>query len=123
MTIIRRADTTPTEHALQAPWLESVTVPAGAALLFVSGQIPPVADARYGLEDRRAYGNMETQTLGVLEPVTHRWAATVGYRQAILPVHEEARPGVFALGGYNGTGNVIGSMLGRRAADWAVTRG
>lgn len=67
MTIIRRADTTPTEHALQAPWLESVTVPAGAALLFVSGQIPPVADARYGLEDRRAYGNMETQTLGVLE--------------------------------------------------------
>ncbi len=63
------------------------------------------------------------ETLGVLEPVTHRWAATVGYRQAILPVHEEARPGVFALGGYNGTGNVIGSMLGRRAADWAVTRG
>ncbi len=61
-------------------------------------------------------------TLGVLEPVTHRWAAIVGYQLNVLPVHEEARPGVFALGGYNGTGNVIGSMLGRRAADWAVTR-
>lgn len=67
MTLIRRPDTTPTEHALQAPWLESVTVTAGAALLFVSGQVPPVTDARYGIEDRRAYGDMETQTFGVLQ--------------------------------------------------------
>lgn len=66
MTIVRRADTTPTEHALQAPWLESVTVPAGSTLLFVSGQVPPVIDETFAIEDRRAYGDMETQTEGVL---------------------------------------------------------
>jgi len=67
VTIVRRPDTTPTEHAQQAPWLESVTVPAGFALLFVSGQVPPVVDARFGIDDRRAYGDMETQATGVLE--------------------------------------------------------
>ena len=66
MTIIRRADTKPTEHALQAPWLESVTVPAGSTLPFVSGQVPPVVDDSFAIEDRRAYGDMEVQTEGVL---------------------------------------------------------
>lgn len=60
------------------------------------------------------------ETLGVTAAITHRWAARVGYRDGVLPFFAEVRPGITAIGGYNGTGNVIGSLLGRRAAS-AVT--
>lgn len=50
-------------------------------------------------------------------PVTHRWAATVGYTPSGLPILEQIRPGVWAIGGYSGTGNVIGAMCGRAVAD------
>lgn len=52
-------------------------------------------------------------TLGVQAPVTHRWAACAGYTDTGLPVLHEVRPGVFAIGGYSGTGNVIGALCGR----------
>lgn len=48
------------------PWLESVEVPAGAQWLFVSGQVPPIIDHQMDIEDSAAYGDMETQTRGVL---------------------------------------------------------
>ena len=48
-------------------------------------------------------------------PITHRWAAIVGYSSGVLPVFARARGGVIAIGGYSGTGNVIGSLLGREA--------
>lgn len=57
--------------------------------------------------------------LGVTAPVTHRWAATVGFTATGLPVCQQVRPGVWAVGGYNGTGNVIGAMLARVAVDLA----
>ncbi len=59
--------------------------------------------------------------LGVQAPITHRWAASVGYTSGILPVFEEVRENVWALGGYNGTGNVIGAILGRGAAQLVAT--
>lgn len=59
--------------------------------------------------------------LGVKERVTHRWAATVSYADGGLPVAEKVRPGVWAVGGYSGTGNVIGAMLGRGAARAAAS--
>jgi gamma-glutamylputrescine oxidase len=62
------------------------------------------------------------QRLNVDAPVTHRWAALVGYTADGHPVFEEVEPGVWALGGYGGTGNVIGAILGRAAAQIA-TRG
>jgi enamine deaminase RidA (YjgF/YER057c/UK114 family) len=65
--LTRRADTTPTEHSQAAPWSESVEVPAGWPLLFVSGQVPPAIDARGPVEARATYGDMETQTRGVLQ--------------------------------------------------------
>jgi enamine deaminase RidA (YjgF/YER057c/UK114 family) len=65
-SLIRRADTTPTEHSQTAPWSESVEIPAGAKLLYVSGQVPPAIDPRAPIESRAAYGDMETQTRGVL---------------------------------------------------------
>lgn len=51
--------------------------------------------------------------LGVQAPITHRWAACAGYTESGLPVLEQVREGVWALGGYSGTGNVIGALSGR----------
>jgi glycine/D-amino acid oxidase-like deaminating enzyme len=56
------------------------------------------------------------EQLGVRAPISHRWAASVGYTDDGLPVVAEVRPGVWAVGGYSGTGNVIGSLLGRGIA-------
>lgn len=56
------------------------------------------------------------ERLGVRAAVTHRWAGAIAFTPDRLPVDEEVRPGVFALGAYSGTGNVIGSLLARRLA-------
>jgi glycine/D-amino acid oxidase-like deaminating enzyme len=58
--------------------------------------------------------------LGVEAPVTHRWAGVVGYTDDFLPVFEPVRPGVVAVGGQNGHGNVIGSAAARAAARIAL---
>jgi glycine/D-amino acid oxidase-like deaminating enzyme len=59
---------------------------------------------------------------GVDAPVTHRWAGVVAYTDDGLPVFEELRPGVIALGAHNGHGNVLGSAAGRAAAAIALGR-
>ncbi len=51
--------------------------------------------------------------LQVTAPITHRWAASAGYTTTGLPVIEQVRAGVWAIGGYSGTGNVIGSLAAR----------
>lgn len=56
------------------------------------------------------------ERLGVDAPITHRWAALVSYTDDELPIFEEARPGVWAVGAYSGTGNVVGALCGRAAA-------
>lgn len=56
------------------------------------------------------------ERLNVRTPVTHRWAASVGYTDTGLPILEEVRSGVWAIGGYCGTGNVIGAICARAAA-------
>lgn len=59
-------------------------------------------------------------TLGIDAPITHRWAASVGYTEDGMPVLEEVEPGVWACGAYSGHGNVIGALCGRAAAQLAV---
>jgi gamma-glutamylputrescine oxidase len=54
--------------------------------------------------------------LKIESPITHRWAASVGYTRNSLPIAEQIRPNVWAIGGYNGTGNVIGALCGREVA-------
>ncbi len=54
------------------------------------------------------------------ELVTHRWAGIVGYTSSGLPVIREVRRGVFAAGGYCGTGNVVGRLAGRALAELAL---
>jgi gamma-glutamylputrescine oxidase len=60
--------------------------------------------------------------LGVDAPITHRWAGVVAYTDDELPVLEEVRPGVLAVGGHNGHGNVMGSACARAAAQIALGR-
>jgi glycine/D-amino acid oxidase-like deaminating enzyme len=59
-------------------------------------------------------------SLGESEPITHRWAASVGDTEDGIPYLGEAAPGVWACGGYSGTGNVIGAICGRAAAQLAL---
>ena len=54
--------------------------------------------------------------LGVTAPVTHRWAASVGYTRDGMPFVGEVRDRVWAAGGYSGTGNVVGALCGRAMA-------
>ncbi len=58
--------------------------------------------------------------IGTKAAITHRWAASVGYSSGPLPVFEQVRGGVIALGGYSGTGNLVGALAGRAAAAWAM---
>jgi glycine/D-amino acid oxidase-like deaminating enzyme len=47
--------------------------------------------------------------------VTHRWAASVGFTSDGRPLSTEVEPGVMAIGGYNGTGNLVGPVAARAA--------
>ena len=60
------------------------------------------------------------ERLGVTAAITHRWAGAVGYTEDGLPVFEEVRPGVWVVGAYSGTGNVVGAICGRAAAEMVV---
>ena len=55
--------------------------------------------------------------LGITAPVEHRWAATVSYTKSGLPIAREVMPHVYAIGGYCGTGNVVGALLGRAVVE------
>jgi gamma-glutamylputrescine oxidase len=52
---------------------------------------------------------------GTAVSVTHRWAASVGFTQDGRPLCSEIAPGVVAIGGYNGTGNLVGPIAARAA--------
>jgi glycine/D-amino acid oxidase-like deaminating enzyme len=54
--------------------------------------------------------------------VTHRWAGCAAFTDTRMPVCEEVRPGVFAAGGYCGTGNVLGALCGRAAVRLALNQ-
>lgn len=77
-------------------------------------------DATPSDDVQRVLDALLRDVIGVGAPVTHRWAASVGYTADGLPVAAEVRPGVFAIGGYSGTGNVVGAMCGRAAAAAAL---
>lgn len=65
---------------------------------------------------QRALEQRLREQLHVHAPITHRWAASVSYTRDELPIVREVRDRVWAVGGYSGTGNVIGSLLGRGMA-------
>lgn len=60
------------------------------------------------------------QTLHVSAPIEYRWAACAGYSDNGLPIAEQVREGVFAIGAYSGTGNVIGALCARAIVAMAI---
>ena len=58
--------------------------------------------------------------IGVSGPITHRWAGSVAFTPDGLPVVDQVRPGVWALGGYCGTGNLMGALAARAAVAAAL---
>lgn len=79
-----------------------------------TGDTEPTPVIQDALEDLLRNG------LRVQAPVTHRWAASVSYVEGELPILEEVQPAVWAMGAYNGTGNLIGALCGRAAVQLAV---
>jgi glycine/D-amino acid oxidase-like deaminating enzyme len=63
------------------------------------------------------------EDLGVVVPVTHRWVGIVGYTRDERPFAGAVpgEPGLFAMGGYCGTGNVNAFVAARIVADLATT--
>ena len=59
--------------------------------------------------------------LHVRAPITHHWASPVGYTPNSLPIIKEVRPRIWAVGGYNGTGNVIGALCARAVTQQILT--
>lgn len=51
------------------PIAAAVEVPAGKTLVFLSGAVPPVADANAPKDTPQAYGDTRTQTVGVLTAI------------------------------------------------------
>lgn len=78
------------------------------------------ADGAPGELVQRRLETFLRERIGVHAPVTHRWAASVGYTPSGMPVLEQVRPRVWAAGGYSGTGNVIGALCGRAMAQLAA---
>jgi gamma-glutamylputrescine oxidase len=59
--------------------------------------------------------------VGTQAPITHRWAATVTYTHDELPIVASVAPGVWGVGGYSGTGNVVGALCARGAVRRALS--
>ncbi|MBU6365597.1 MAG: FAD-binding oxidoreductase [Gemmatimonadetes bacterium] len=60
--------------------------------------------------------------LGVRAPVTHRWGALASFTPTGLPLVTRVRDGVWVLGGYCGTGNVIGALCAKAVVAAALDR-
>lgn len=63
------------------------------------------------------------EDLGVVAPITHRWVGVVGYTEDQRP-YVGAVPGtdgLYAMGGYCGTGNITAWVAGRIVADQIAT--
>lgn len=60
------------------------------------------------------------ERIGTHAPITHRWAASVSYSESGAPICEEVRDGVFAIGAYSGTGNIVGALCARDATEWVT---
>ena len=52
--------------------------------------------------------------------VTHRWAASVGFTADGRPLCTLVDDGVVAVGGYNGTGNLVGPVAARAAVAYVL---
>jgi len=63
------------------------------------------------------------EDVGTAAPVEHRWVGVVAFTPDRLPVLAEPAPGLLAVGGYSGTGNLVGPLCATWAADRLLGRG
>ena len=68
----------------------------------------------------RDYLESKLADIGVTAPVEHHWAAIVSYTNSGLPIVKEVERGVWAVGAYCGTGNVVGALLARSVVDQCI---
>ena len=81
-------------------------------------------DASYTSEERgdpRIWERLErylADELGIEgAEITHRWVGVVGFSDDDRPFAGQVRDGLYAVGGYSGTGNLIGLIAGRAVAE------
>ncbi|HVU91990.1 MAG TPA: FAD-binding oxidoreductase, partial [Jatrophihabitans sp.] len=53
-------------------------------------------------------------------PAMHRWAASVGFTPDGRPLCTPVADDAVAIGGYNGTGNLVGPVAARAAVAWLI---
>lgn len=82
----------------------------------VGGAAEETADKEPTSLVQEAIEQLLRERLHVDADITNRWAASVGYTEDGVPFVGEVRPGVWAAGGYCGTGNVVGALCGRALA-------
>jgi glycine/D-amino acid oxidase-like deaminating enzyme len=124
--------TAPIEAVLPCPvygrWGYDYAQQDGAGHLFAGGGRDRFLDAEWTdsaepTPDVQAYIETVAERMaGRPVQVTHRWAASVGFTADGRPVCEEVDDGVFAIGGYNGTGNLVGPVAARACVDLALDR-
>ena len=68
----------------------------------------------------RDYLERKLEVIGVTAAVEHHWAAIVSYTDSGLPIVKQIQPGVWAVGAYCGTGNVVGALLSRAVVDHCI---
>lgn len=68
----------------------------------------------------RDYLENKLKEIGVSALTEHHWAAIVSYTDSGLPIVKQVQQGVWAVGAYCGTGNVVGALLARSVVDQCI---
>jgi gamma-glutamylputrescine oxidase len=69
---------------------------------------------------QRHIEQVATRMAGRPVEVASRWAASVGFTHDGRPLCTQVHDGVIAIGGYNGTGNLVGPVAARAAVAYAL---
>jgi glycine/D-amino acid oxidase-like deaminating enzyme len=122
--------TAPTQPRLPCPvygrWGYDYAQQLPDGRLYVGGGRDRFVDAEW-TTDIRPTGDVQRYIEGVARrmagrhvEVTARWAASVGFTDDARPVCAEVAEGVVGVGGYNGTGNLVGPVAARAAVALAL---
>lgn len=68
-------------------------------------------------EKVQRYLQNKLHSIGVEDNIERSWSGIVGYTNDGIPIKEEVLEGVWAVGGYNGTGNLMGPLYAKNILD------
>jgi glycine/D-amino acid oxidase-like deaminating enzyme len=129
---LQMASTEPVEQRLPCPvygrWGYDYAQQRPDGRLFVGGGRDRYVDAEWTLDTDpspgvQAYIDAVAERMaGRPVRVTHRWAASVGFTPDGRPLCTQVADDVMAIGGYNGTGNLVGPVAARAAVAWLIDR-